>query len=62
MSKSERRDFYAITIATIDKTIFHPNITGDPNLTKGADGLLLCHRLDKQILSPNFDYFAKIFF
>ena len=59
MSKAERSNLYAITIAAIDKTILHSIIMGNPNLTKGADGLLLWRRLDEQILSPDLDYFAQ---
>ena len=56
--KAERHDLYAITIAAIVKTIINYITISDPNLSKGANGLLLWKRLDEQILSPDLDYFA----
>mmetsp|Transcript_57305 Transcript_57305/g.68950 ORF Transcript_57305/g.68950 Transcript_57305/m.68950 type:complete len:128 (+) Transcript_57305:93-476(+) len=59
LTKAERCDLYAITIAAIDKTIINAITMGDPNLSKGADGFLLWQRLDEQILSPDLNYFAQ---
>ena len=59
MTKVESCDLYAITIAAIEKSIINPIIIGDPNLSKGANIILLWQRLDEQILSTNLDYFAQ---
>ena len=47
LTKAERCDIYAIMIAAIDKTIINAITIGGPNLSKGADGLLLWKQIDE---------------